>query len=190
MMSCERYFTDCQVGTVRAAGAAGDASGAALRSPGGRPLADCVRRLGTGGSGPIGGDRAAALLTRGTEVLGDALLGVALLGSRVRGDAGPDSDLDVLFAVDSGTEISRDTYRRWDALPSVLDDGPTVDPHFAHLPSDESPGNLWGEAAMEGVVLFERGRLVSEAFVRIRRAAAGGRLVRRVAHGQPYWAVA
>ena len=149
----------------------------------------CVRRLGAGGSGPVGGDRAAALLTRGTEVLGDALLGVVLLGSRVRGDAGPDSDLDVLFAVDSGTEISRDTYRRWDSLPAVLEDGPTVDPHFAHLPTEESPSNLWGEAAMEGVVLFERGRLVSEAFVRIRRAAAGGRLVRRVAHGQPYWAV-
>ena len=42
---------------------------------------------------------------------------------------------------------------------------------------------------MEGVILFERGRLVSEAFVRIRRAAAGGRLVRRVSHGQPYRAV-
>ena len=148
----------------------------------------CVRRLGVG-SGPVGGDQAAALLTRGTEILGDALLGVVLLGSRVRGDADPDSDLDVLFAVDSGTEISRDTYRRWDALPAVLEDGPTVDPHFAHLPADESPSNLWGEAAMEGVVLFDRGRLVSEAFVRIRRAAAGGRLVRRVAHGQPYWAI-
>lgn len=150
----------------------------------------CVRRLGVGSVTAVGGAQAAALLTRGTEILGEALLGMALFGSRVRGDAEPDSDLDVLFAVDSGTEISRDTYRRWDALPSVFGGRPTVEPHFAHLPAAESPSNLWGEAALEGVVLFERGRLVTEALVRIRRAAAAGRLVRRISHGQPYWTVA
>lgn len=149
----------------------------------------CVRRLGAGGAAAVGGAPAAALLARGTEILGEALLGVALLGSRVRGDAEPHSDLDVLFAVDAGTVISRDTYRRWDARPSVFGGRPTVDPHFAHLPSVGSPSNLWGEAALEGTVLFERGRLVTEALVRIRRAAAEGRLVRRVSHGQPYWAV-
>lgn len=149
----------------------------------------CVGRLGAGGTTAVGRAQAAALLARGTEILGEALLGVALLGSRVRGDDEPDSDLDVLFAVDAGTGIDRDTYRRWDARPSVFGGRPTVDPHFAHLPSAESPSNLWGEAALEGVVLFERGRLVTEALVRIRRAAAEGRLVRRISHGQPYWAV-
>lgn len=148
----------------------------------------CVRRLGAGAMAAVGGAPAAALLARATEILGESLLGVLLLGSRARGDADADSDLDVLFAVDSGTEITREVYRRWDARPSLFAGRPKVDPHFAHLPAAGSPSNLWGEAALEGVLLFERGRLVSEALVRIRRAAAAGRLVRRVTHGQPYWA--
>jgi hypothetical protein len=46
---------------------------------------------------------------------------------------------------------------------------------------------VWGEVAVDGVVLYERGLDVSADLARIRREIAAGRLVRRTAHGQPYW---
>jgi hypothetical protein len=63
-----------------------------------------------------------------------------------------------------------------------------VDPHFAHVPrADDAPSAAWAEAAVGGVVLFERDDRVSKHLVRVRTAVAEGRFVRRVAHGQPYW---
>jgi hypothetical protein len=47
---------------------------------------------------------------------------------------------------------------------------------------------LWAEAALDGVVLFERGLVVSKRLAAVRRDIVAGRLVRRLAHGQPYWA--
>ena len=44
--------------------------------------------------------------------------------------------------------------------------------------------------ALPGVVLFESGLRVSAVFARVRRDIAAGRLVRRMAHGQPYWVAA
>ena len=48
-------------------------------------------------------------------------------------------------------------------------------------------GGLWPEIALDGIVLFERDGALSRKLVAIRRAIADGRLVRRTAHGQPYW---
>ena len=48
-------------------------------------------------------------------------------------------------------------------------------------------GGFWPEIALDGIVLFERDVAVSRRLVAIRRAIADGRLVRRTAHGQPYW---
>jgi hypothetical protein len=46
---------------------------------------------------------------------------------------------------------------------------------------------VWAEAAIDGIVLFERGMRITEHLIRVRREIAAGRIVRRVAHGQPYW---
>lgn len=147
----------------------------------------CVRRLALGAAGRAFAEAPAGLAARGQEVLGDALVGIVLFGSRVRGDARADSDLDVLFAVEDGAPITRGLRRRWDAIAVRAARGPEVDPHFVHLPAEDSPSVLWGEAALEGVVVFERGWRVSEALTAVRRAAAEGRWRRRTAHGQPYW---
>ena len=40
---------------------------------------------------------------------------------------------------------------------------------------------------MDGVVVFERGLRLSARLARVRRDIAAGHLVRRIAHGQPYW---
>jgi len=46
---------------------------------------------------------------------------------------------------------------------------------------------IWAEVALDGLVLFEQGLRLSTRLVQVRREIAAGRIVRRVAHGQPYW---
>jgi hypothetical protein len=88
---------------------------------------------------------------------------------------------------DRQLRLSRALYARWDERP-VEWDGRPVEPHFVWLPDPAEPASgLWGEVAVDGVVLFERALLVSAALVRIRRQILAGRLVRRLVHGQPYW---
>jgi hypothetical protein len=46
---------------------------------------------------------------------------------------------------------------------------------------------VWGEVAIDGVILFDRDLRLSSCLNRVRRDIAAGRIVRRLAHGQPYW---
>lgn len=148
----------------------------------------CVRRLATPGSGLTLEAGAGALVTRAADIAGPALIGVILYGSWMRGDQTAASDIDALLVVGPSLPLSRELYRAWDAAPVTWGTA-AVDPHFAHVPGDD-PSGLWGEVALDGVVLFERGLRVSSLLARVRRDIAAGRLIRRVAHGQPYWTVA
>lgn len=148
----------------------------------------CCRRLAApAGNGP---DREATApaVGRACELVGDHLLAVVVYGSWARGEAQRESDVDLLVVVDSACPITREVYRRWDSRPVAID-GRAVDPHFVHLrDEDRSFTGLWAEAAMDGIVLFERDFVVSRYLGRVRREVTTGRLVRRTAHGQPYWA--
>jgi predicted nucleotidyltransferase len=146
----------------------------------------CVRRLAGGGPGVPAGDSAVSLVARAAEVVGDALVAVIAYGSWARADAGPASDVDVLIVVEPTVALTRSLYRVWDEHP-VEWQGRRVDPHFVHVPGDKIGGGVWGEAAIDGVLLFERGGRTSAHLARVRRAIADGRLVRRLTHGQPYW---
>jgi predicted nucleotidyltransferase len=117
-------------------------------------------------------------------------MGVILHGSWSRGEARPGSDVDVLIVVDESVPLTRALYRAWDRQPISWENRP-VDAHFIHVPRplDRASG-VWCEAAVEGRLLFDRRGGVEEALIAIRRAIAGGRLVRKHAHGQPYWTVA
>lgn len=148
-----------------------------------------VRRLAAGGPGTLVADPGAEVVARAAAVAGDALLAVVLHGSVARRDAAATSDADVLVVVEPRLALHRGLYRTWDARP-VAWCGRHVDAHFVHPPAHEAPSGLWAEAALDGVVLFERGALVSAHLARARRAMAEGRLVRRVVHGQPYWTAA
>ena len=130
-----------------------------------------------------------ALVSRAGAVAGDALVGVLLHGSWIRGDATPTSDVDVIVVVESRVHLNRALYRTWDQQP-VTWKGRPVDAHFVHPPRDETMSGLWAEAAIDGLVLFDRGGHLAETLARVRRAIADGRIVRRVVHGQPYWAAA
>ena len=147
----------------------------------------CARRLAAPANCCEAGDAARAL-QRAVVLLGDALVGVVAFGSWVRGEAGVTSDVDLLVVVDGRVALTREIYRRWDDAP-VLWDGREVEPHFVHLPDAGAvTGGVWAEAAMDGVVLFERRLSVSRRLAAVRRHILSGRLVRRRVHGQPYWA--
>jgi hypothetical protein len=118
----------------------------------------------------------------------DRLLGVVLFGSYARGEAGTASDVDLLVVVDQRVPLTRSLYREWDAGPVTWDDR-RVEPHFVHLPQPTAvTGGVWAEAALDGIVLFERRMAVSRRLADVRRHVLSGRLVRRMVHGQPYWA--
>ena len=128
-------------------------------------------------------------MARAAAVAGDALVGVIVYGSWARGRAGAGSDVDVLIVLDVTRPLTRVLYREWDARP-VTWDGRPVDPHFVHLPAGGPASGVWGEAAVDGVILFESNLRLSAVLAQVRRDIVAGRLVRRLAHGQPYWVVA
>jgi predicted nucleotidyltransferase len=147
----------------------------------------CSRKLAAPGVGPATLEGATAV-ARACQLFGERLLGVVAYGSWARGEAGADSDVDLLVVLDGGVSLTRALYREWDAAPLRWQDRP-VEAHFAHLPPPhETKPGLWAEVALDGVVLFERDLAVSARLAAIRRDIAAGRIVRRVAHGQPYWA--
>ena len=146
----------------------------------------CVQQLAAAGLGVAGDEDVTSLVARARAVAGDALSAVILHGSWVRGEATPSSDVDALIVVDSRLALSRALYRAWDAEP-VTWRRRRVDPHFVHPAADGTFSGLWAEAALDGLVLFEREWKLSAYLAQVRRAIAAGRLVRRVVHGQPYW---
>jgi predicted nucleotidyltransferase len=147
----------------------------------------CARKLALPSGSLAGLAPAQTLVDRAAQILGSELVGLVAYGSWAREEAGPTSDVDVLIVVGDRKSVTRQLYRVWDDAP-LLWDGRSVEPHFVQLPEPAAVGTLWAEAAVDGIVLFERGLAVSRALAGIRRQIVAGRLVRRVVHGQPYWA--
>lgn len=144
----------------------------------------CVRKLTQPGE-PM--RPAAEIVGRAAELFGATLGGVVAFGSWARDELAGTSDLDVLVVVDADTAITRDLYRRWDAVPLGWNGHP-VEAHFVHLPPRGARvSGLWAEAAVDGAVLFDRDLSVSRRLAEIRHRIVAGELVRHWAHGQPYW---
>ena len=119
------------------------------------------------------------------KLLGDALLGVVLFGSSARGENRDDSDIDLLIVVEQQISLTRNLYCKWDEEGTDPDD---VNPHFVHVPAKmEEAGSLWLETAIDGIVLYEKGRSLSRILARIRRAISEGHYQRKEVYGQPYW---
>jgi predicted nucleotidyltransferase len=150
----------------------------------------CVRKLALPSGNFAGARGATAVVERAAELFGGALLAVVAYGSWTRNEATAGSDVDVLVVLDASAPLTRALYRRWDTEPLTWD-GRAVEPHFVRFRGrEESASGLWAEAAIDGIVLFERGLQVSRRLAEIRRDVLAGRLVRRTAHGQPYWSEA
>lgn len=147
----------------------------------------CARKLAAPG-GTVGGP-GTDVISRAAEQFGENLLGVLVFGSWARGDTVEESDVDLLVVVHPEVAIVRDLYRAWDeAAPALTWDGRRLEVHFVHPPeAGETPSSLWAEAALDGLVLFDPGFELSRRLIDIRRGIASGAVLRRRAHGQPYW---
>jgi predicted nucleotidyltransferase len=147
----------------------------------------CVRRL----QAPLAAHETSALptlvVTRARAVFGDRLIGVLVLGSWARGTPAAGSDIDVLIVVDGDTLLTRDLYRAWDREPLAYE-GRAIDAHVAHVTEPgTAPTALWCEAAVDGIVWYDRNGAILRRLGEIRRAIGEGAVVRVFAHGQPYW---
>lgn len=119
--------------------------------------------------------------------LGGDVLGIVVYGSFARGELAAGSDVDLLVVLAGRRAITRALYRQVDDLAPAWD-GREVDLHFVHLPgAGGSISGSWAEAAVAGIVLYDRDLTVSRRLIDIRSRIAAGELVRRMAQGQPYW---
>ena len=147
----------------------------------------CVRRLRAPAQPQQMSAARSAVAQRAHAVFGDRLLGVLALGSWARGAAAATSDIDVLIVIDQNTPLTRDLYRTWDRSPLAVE-GRVVDAHFTHpSPTGATPGAVWCEAAVDGLLWYDRDGRIQQRLAQIRLAIAERRVVRSFAHGQPYW---
>jgi hypothetical protein len=147
----------------------------------------CARKLAS----PVGNQplwfAVGDAVQRAASVFGEALIGIVAFGSWARGELHGGSDVDLLVVVDEEVGITRHLYRRWDEA-QVRWNGHEVEPHFVHLAQAEARcAGLWAEVAMDGIVLFARDLDLPARLAGIRRDVADGRILRKVANGQPYW---
>lgn len=147
----------------------------------------CVRRLRAPSDAPGMSVVRSLVVTHARAVCGDRLAGVLVLGSWARGEAAATSDIDVLLVIDATTALTRDLYRAWDA-GTIAFEGRAIDAHFTHPSAAGAvPTALWCEAAVDGIVWYDRDGALTHRLGEVRRAIAEGRVVRAFAHGQPYW---
>lgn len=145
----------------------------------------CARKLASPAGGVVG--PAAEAVRRAVAVTGASLQGVVAYGSWARDELARTSDVDLLIVVSRELPVTRGLYTTWDESPLTWK-GHAVEPHFVSLPrKGERVSGLWAEAALDGVVLFERGFEVSRRLVEVRHRILEGRFERRRSHGQPYW---
>lgn len=148
------------------------------------------RRLAAAEPHPAAETLGPLLLAHAHRVAGASVIGLIVHGSWARGEARSTSDIDALVVVDEALPLTRSLYGKWDRQP-VSWDGRAVDVHFVHLPRDVGrPGGVWCEAAVDGRLVADSSGRVEDTLVLIRRAIADRRLVRKRAHGQPYWTAA
>lgn len=147
----------------------------------------CVRRLRAPADATALSVARSQVVARARALFGDRLVGAVVLGSWARGEAATTSDIDVLIVLDATRALTRDVYRVWDAEPLTVE-GRAIDAHFTHPQfAGAAPTAVWCEAAVDGIVWYDRDGAIAVRLGEVRRAIAEGHVVRAFAHGQPYW---
>ena len=127
------------------------------------------------------------VIRRAAQRYGASLTGVVVFGSWARGEAAAGSDVDVLIVLDRRLPLTRSLYATWDAAPGTWNGRP-VEVHLVHLPEQVGAASgIWGEVALDGLVIYEQPHRVSECLAALRREIAAGRFVRKIVLGAPYW---
>ena len=147
----------------------------------------CARLLSGASSKSSGVPSLDRVVDRADRLYGPKLLGVAVFGSWARGTSTASSDIDVLIVLDGSLRLRRKLYRSWDSEP-MQQDGRQIEVHLVHLPpEDRVVLGLWGEVAVDGIVIHERELALSSRLVAIRHDIVAGRIARTSTHGHTYW---
>ena len=134
--------------------------------------------------GPVLRDPENEWVRHASAVVGDDLIGLVLFGSSARGEATANSDIDLLVVTAPTIPLRRRLYAAWDSNSSDL----TVNPHFVHVPDNVlSAGSLWYEVAIDGIILLEQRRQITDFLRKIRTAIADRTIERKDAYGHAYW---
>jgi predicted nucleotidyltransferase len=154
-----------------------------------KPKGSSAREISASLTLAAGSGRALApwqdLAARVIETWGDDIEGLVLFGSCARGRQTANSDIDLLVVLDGSATLDRDLYSRWQLRAF---DGREVAPLFVQIPGKGGRiGGLWFEVALDGIVLYDRSLHLSRFLAQVRNLLAGGRVIRRVTHGHPYW---
>lgn len=127
------------------------------------------------------------LLERAERQFAGQLVGLIGFGSWARDAMTAASDVDVLVVVEEPVEVTRALYHPWDAQPLRWRTH-LLEPHIVRMPgAGARVSGVWAEAAVDGVVLYDRDLRVSKRLVEIRHRILAGEIVRRSVHGQSYW---
>jgi predicted nucleotidyltransferase len=146
----------------------------------------CVQALSTSGPDPLAtGPLPAGLLGRLKRHL--PVRAAVLFGSAARGERRASSDVDLLVVVEGERALDRELYETADR--ALRDLAPReLSLHFAHLPAHSAQvGSLWLEVALDGLILEDADGETGRRLREIRDDILGGRWVRKLSHGQPYW---
>ena len=123
-------------------------------------------------TGTIGAMRAnllADLASHYRSLLGDALMGLALYGSRARGDAGADSDVDVML-IAHGLPSDPFERARHVRAPSLAHGDPPISVRAltpAEYERDIAPIDL--DVATDGVIFYDNSSYLADRLALIRR---------------------
>lgn len=106
----------------------------------------------------------------------ESIEGIILFGSKARSDTHDSSDIDLLIVLNE--KITRRHYKLLE-LPDMYS------PNFVTFPL--RPSGLWFDVAIDGIVLFEKSRRLSNFLKTTRTFILQGGVKRQVTHGQGYW---
>jgi len=124
------------------------------------------------------------------KTLGADLLAIFVFGSRAKNTHTAQSDLDLFLVLKSERSIVRKLYFDWDEMiaSEPQENWQIYSPQFVSLPQPpQSVGSLWLEVALDGILIYESGGLVSSIIKKLKTEIAEGAYERKLTHGQPYW---
>ena len=113
------------------------------------------------------------------------ILGIIIYGSWARGESVESSDIDVLLVLEPSIRIERSLYSSIGNQDNIDE---RVSLMFTSLPEGKKDfGSLWFEVSLDGILIFDKNKVVASKLAEVRQCITSGSVIRKVSHGQGYW---